>query len=47
MDDNDVFIGIVRRREILEHYNKIIKSKLKDKKKVVYASNKVLADASI
>ncbi|HOB34164.1 MAG TPA: CBS domain-containing protein [Bacillota bacterium] len=47
VDDNDVFIGIVRRREILEHYNKIIKSKLKDKKKVVYASNKVLADASI
>ena len=33
VDDNDVFIGIVRRREILEHYNKIIKSSSRTRRK--------------
>ncbi len=46
VDDNDVFIGIVRRREILEHYTKQIQSKAKDKKKSVHPSS-ILAEAGI
>ena len=46
IDDNDIFIGIVRRREILEHYTKQIQSKAKDKKKPVHPSN-ILAEAGI
>lgn len=45
VDDNDVFIGIVRRREILEHYTKQFQTKTKVKKQYVYPSN-VLADAT-
>jgi len=44
VDDNDVFIGIVRRREILEHYTKQIQTK--SKKQYAFNSN-VLADATI
>jgi CBS-domain-containing membrane protein len=46
VDDHDIFIGIVRRREILEHYYKMYQSKAKEKKKTVYPSN-ILADATI
>lgn len=46
VDDHDIFIGIVRRREILEHYYKMYQSKAKEKKKTVYPSS-VLADATI
>lgn len=44
IDDNDIFIGIVRRREILEHYTKQIQAKTK--KQFAFSTN-VLADATI
>jgi len=46
VDDDDVFIGIVRRREILEHYTKQSQPRIKDKKHYSYSSN-ILADATV
>jgi len=45
VDDHEVFIGIVRRREIIEHYTQKISVTTKAKNKPTY-SNK-LADATI
>lgn len=39
IDDHDVFIGIVRRREVLEHYTKNIQGKHKEKNLAAYPSN--------
>lgn len=47
VDDHDVFIGIVRRREILEHYTMQLQTKSKDKKHYSYPATGVLADATI
>ncbi len=48
VDDHDVFIGIVRRREVLEHYTKQnqIDEKQEKAKSYNYAGH-ILADASI
>lgn len=48
IDDHDVFIGIVRRREVLEHYTMLNPNNEKQEKPKPYKySGTVLADASI
>ncbi len=47
IDDNDVFIGIVRRREVLEHYTRLNPAKKKQPNHKPYKYSGVLADASI
>ncbi|MDD4079616.1 MAG: CBS domain-containing protein [Eubacteriales bacterium] len=48
VDDHDVFIGIVRRREVLEHYTKQNQTDEKQEKAKSYNyAGHILADASI
>jgi CBS-domain-containing membrane protein len=48
IDDHDVFIGIVRRREVLEHYTKQFQTDDKlDKIKPYKYSGHIIADATI
>lgn len=48
IDDHDVFIGIVRRREVLEHYTKLNPANEKQEKPPKpYKYSGILADASI
>lgn len=48
VDDHDVFIGIVRRREVLEHYTKQNQAQeTQEKAKSYKYSGQVLADATI
>lgn len=47
IDDNDVFIGIVRRREVLEHYTRLNPTNEKQQNHKPHKYSGVLADASI
>jgi CBS-domain-containing membrane protein len=47
VDDQDVFIGIVRRREVLEHYTKLTKEFRPEKIKNRNYPGHILADATV
>lgn len=47
VDDQDVFIGIVRRREVLEYYTKLTQASYAQEKKARNFSSHALADVSV